>query len=136
MYDLVAAIERYPEFLPWCKHARVLSREGDGVVADMVVGARFFREKFTTHVTLDRPRAITVRYRAGPLSHLSNAWGFKPKSRKSCEVSFHVDFDFRSPFLRATMAVVFDKALGKMVAAFEERAKALYGPTVQTKNPS
>jgi coenzyme Q-binding protein COQ10 len=127
MYDLVAAIERYPEFLPWCKGANVTSRSKDSVIADLIVGTKLFQEKFTSTVTLDRPRAITVHYRSGPLSHLSNAWAFKSKTRKSCEVSFHVDFDFRSPLLRAAMTVFFDKALTKMVAAFEERAKELYG---------
>ena len=92
-----------------------------------MIGYKFFQEKFTSEVTLDRPRTITVHYRSGPLSHLSNAWEFKPKTRKSCEVSFHVDFDFHSPLLRAAMSVFFDKALSKMVAAFEERAQALYG---------
>ena len=130
IYDLVAAIERYPEFLPWCKDARIVSREKDEVVADLVVGTTLLREKFTSTVTLDRPRAITVHYRSGPLSHLSNAWTFKPKAGRGgsqgCEVSFQVDFDFRSPLLRAAMTVFFDKALAKMVAAFEARAKALY----------
>ena len=127
MFDLVAGIERYPDFLPWCKGAHILSRDKEGILADLVVGTSLFHEKFTTHVTLDRARAITVDYRSGPLSHLSNVWSFKPKGRKSCEISFAVDFDFRSPLLRAAMAVFFDRALIRMVAAFEERAKELYG---------
>jgi coenzyme Q-binding protein COQ10 len=134
MFDLVADIERYPEFLPWCRSAGILSRNKDLVVADMVVGAKFFCEKFTTQVTFDRPRAIVVTYRSGPLSHLSNVWGFEPKGRKACEVSFLVDFDFHSPLLRATMGVFFDKALRKMIAAFEARASELYG-NIKTKNP-
>ena len=127
MFDLVADIERYPAFLPWCKDARILSRDQGVVLADLVIGYQFFHEKFTSEVTLDRPRAIGVHYRSGPLSHLSNAWEFAPKGRKGCEVSFHVDFDFHSPLLRAAMSVFFDKALSKMVSAFEARAKALYG---------
>ena len=127
MFDLVADIERYPEFLPWCKAARILSQDKGKVVADLIIGYKFFQEKFTSEVTLDRAHAITVHYRSGPLSHLSNAWEFKPKTRKGCEVSFHVDFDFHSPLLRAAMSIFFDKALSKMVEAFEARAKALYG---------
>lgn len=127
MFDLVADIERYPEFIPWCAEARILSRDKKAVLVDMFVGTKLFHEKFTTEAVLERPKAITVHYRSGPLSHLSNAWTFKAKTKKSCEISFHVDFDFRAPFLRAAMNIFFDKALKKMVAAFEARAAALYG---------
>ena len=127
MYKLVAGVEDYPAFLPWCKEARILSRDKTRMVADLVVGTKFFHETFTSIVTLDPPRALTVQYCSGPLSHLANAWRFTPKGRMACEVAFHVDFDFRSPLLRAAMNVFFDKALCKMVAAFEARAEALYG---------
>ncbi|MDD4617301.1 MAG: type II toxin-antitoxin system RatA family toxin [Alphaproteobacteria bacterium] len=127
MYRLVADIERYPDFLPWCKEARILVRAKDKVVADLVVGTRLFRETFTSEVMLKPSRSITVTYRAGPLSRLSNAWAFKPKGKGCCEVSFDLDFDFRSPLLRTAMGVVFERALTKMVAAFERRAGELYG---------
>jgi coenzyme Q-binding protein COQ10 len=127
MFDLVAGIEHYPEFLPWCKKADILSHNGDTVIADLIIGYKIFQEKFTSEVRLDKPRAIMVHYRSGPLSHLSNVWEFKPKGRKGCEISFSVDFDFNSPLLRAAMNVFFDKALSKMVASFEARAKDLYG---------
>lgn len=127
IFDLVADIERYPEFLPWCKGARIKSRGADSVVADLDVGTRFFHETFSSHVTLDRPNAITVLYRSGPLSHLSNAWSFKAKGRKKVEVAFYVDFDFRSPLLAAAMNVFFDRAVKHMVEAFEDRARTLYG---------
>jgi coenzyme Q-binding protein COQ10 len=126
IFDLVAAVERYPEFLPWCKDARIVSRAKNSIVADLVVGTRLFQEKFTSEVTLERPQAIKVLYVAGPLSRLSNEWKFKPKGAKACEVSFVVDFDFRSPILRAAMTVFFDKALRRMVEAFEGRARELY----------
>jgi len=129
MFDLVAGIELYPAFLPWCKEAMILTRSRNKLTADLVIGYKFFQEKFTSLVTLDKPRAITVHYNSGPLSHLSNEWTFTSKGKKSCEISFHVDFDFKSPLLRAAMNVFFDKALSKMVAAFEERAEALYGKT-------
>jgi coenzyme Q-binding protein COQ10 len=127
MFDLVADIENYPHFLPWCKSARLLSRSSKTVHADLVIGYKFFQEKFTSEVTLDRPHAIMVNYRSGPLSHLSNEWKFKAKGKKGCQLTFSVDFDFHSPFLRAAMNVFFDKALTRMVAAFEKRAQDLYG---------
>ena len=86
-----------------------------------------FQEKFRSLVTLERPRAISVQYQSGPLSYLTNQWDFKPNGRDACDLSFKVDFDFRSPVLRTVMEAFFDKALLKMVLAFEERAKVLYG---------
>ncbi len=127
LFDLVAGIERYPEFLPWCKAARLLEIKGNVVTADLIIGYKMFQEKFTSVVTLDRPCAITVQYKSGPLAHLSNQWAFKPVGAGACDLSFHVDFDFRSSLLRSAMEIFFDKALLKMVAAFEQRAKALYG---------
>jgi coenzyme Q-binding protein COQ10 len=130
MFDLVADIKAYPQFLPWCKRAVVLSRGRKIIVADLVIGYKLFQEKFTSEVTLDRPRAISVNYRSGPLAHLSNVWEFAPgrvDKRKGCALSFTVDFDFKSPLLRAAMSVFFDKALSRMVEAFEARAADLYG---------
>ncbi len=128
LFDLVADVERYPEFLPWCKGAR-LRAKGDKIMeADLVIGTRLFSETFTSLVTLERYRAIEVRYMAGPLSRLANRWGFRPAGKGACELSFEVDFDFRSPLLRAAMEVLFDKALRRMASAFEARAAALYGP--------
>ncbi len=126
IYSLVADIERYPEFLPWCKSARIVSKSKDKVIADLIVGKGPFLETFTSEVTFAPPRAITVTYRSGPMSHLSNAWLFKPKGKGSCEATFDLDFDFRSPLLRAAMGLFFEKALTKMVAAFENRANNLY----------
>ena len=128
MYKLVAAVEHYPEFLPWCKEARILECSRTEMLADLVVGTRLFHEKFTSRVLLTPSKAIRVDYQAGPLSHLSNAWSFEAKGRKACEVGFAVDFDFRSPLLRVAMNAFFDKALRKMVEAFEVRAATLYGP--------
>lgn len=127
MFDLVADIGAYPQFLPWCKRATLLSQSPKKVVADLHIGYKLFHEKFTSEVALDRPRSIVVQYKSGPLSHLSNEWHFAAKGRKSCEMFFAVDFDFHSPLLRAAMNVFFDKALSKMVAAFDDRARQLYG---------
>ena len=125
LFDLVAAVDRYPEFLPWCKAARILRRDEDGLTADLVIGYKIFTEKFRSEVALKRPSAIEVRYLSGPLSHLQNRWEFRPKGG-GCELSFDVDFDFRSSLLGAAMEMFFDKAILKMVGAFEARAAALY----------
>jgi len=127
LFELVAAIESYPEFLPWCKGARILSRTPTAVKADLIIGYKMFQEKFTSEVTLDRPRSISVSYASGPLSHLSNQWGFKASGQGRCELSFHVAFDLRSTILKAALEPFFDKALTKMAAAFEARAQQLYG---------
>jgi coenzyme Q-binding protein COQ10 len=127
LFDLVADVGRYPEFLPWCKGARVLARSETSITADLIIGYKMFQEKFTSVVALDRPRAISVRYMSGPLSHLSNQWEFSPDRQGGCKLSFYVDFDFRSSLLKSAMEMFFDKALRKMVAAFEERARELYG---------
>ena len=126
LFDLVAAVDRYPEFLPWCRSARIVSRDEGRVMADLVIGYKMFSERFRSEVLLHRPRTISVRYISGPLAHLTNTWTFKP-APGGCDVSFHVAFDFRSPLLRAAMQVLFDKALVKMVGAFEARARQLYG---------
>ncbi|MDD3029134.1 MAG: type II toxin-antitoxin system RatA family toxin [Alphaproteobacteria bacterium] len=127
MFDLVADIERYPDFLPWCRDARILTHENGGFVAELSVGTRLFNDSFTSHVTMERPQSIRVTYCAGPLSHLANVWRFSPRGKTKCDVSFFVDFDFRSPLLGRAMGLFFDKAFASMVAAFEARARALYG---------
>src|SRR5579859_2839267 len=109
LFDLVADIARYPEFLPWCKGARILDRAEDRVTADLMIGYKMFQEKFRSDVTLDRPRMITVRYLSGPLSHLTNQWEFKPIGNSECQVCFHVDFDFHSSLLRAAIEPFFER---------------------------
>src|ERR1700753_3579700 len=99
LFDLVADIGRYPEFLPWCKGARILKREGNNVTADLIIGYKMFQEKFTSYVTLDPSRAIAVEYLSGPLTHLKNDWQFRPAPKGGCELSFNVEFDFRSSIL-------------------------------------
>lgn len=126
LFDLVADVARYPEFLPWCKAARILEQSQTALTADLVIGYKIFSEKFRSEVKLARPRAIEVRYLSGPLSHLKNSWEFASKGKKSCELSFEVDFDFHSSLLGAAMEMFFDKALTKMVGAFEARAEQLY----------
>lgn len=131
LYDLVADVERYPEFLPWCVAARVREREAGVVVADMVIGFKMFRERFTTRVTLDSAgKRIDVAYEQGPFKHLDNHWIFTPHP-DGCEIDFYVDFAFRSRLLQKAIEVLFHEAVRRMVAAFEARAHAVYGPPAE-----
>ena len=136
LYALVADIARYPEFLPWCIAARIHRREpvatGEIVWADLVVGFRMVREKFTSKVTLTplRPDGvphIDVEYVDGPLRHLKNHWLFVPLPDGSTEIDFHVEFEFRSKILEKLIGALFHEAITRMVGAFERRALALYG---------
>jgi coenzyme Q-binding protein COQ10 len=135
MFDLVADVERYPEFVPLCKALRVRSRrpERDGremLIADMTVGYKVFRERFTSRVMLDKPRLrVVVKYIDGPFSHLENIWTFwdEPDDGDVSRVGFFIDYEFRSRTLSALMGSLFDAAFRKFARAFEERADAVYG---------
>ncbi len=127
MFDLVADVGRYKEFLPWVVATRVRSDSGTEMVADMVVGFKSLRESFTSNVRKDRPNLIQVRYVDGPLRDLDNRWSFTPVADGGCEVDFCVDFTFKNRVFEALAGQYFDRAFRKMVAAFEARAEALYG---------
>ncbi len=127
MFDLVADVGRYKEFLPWVVATRVRSDSGTEMVADMVVGFKSLRESFTSNVRKDRPNLIQVHYLDGPLRDLDNRWSFTPVPDGGCEVDFCVDFTFKNRVFEALAGQYFDRAFRKMVAAFEARAEALYG---------
>lgn len=127
MFDLVAQIDRYPEFLPWCVAARVRSRRGNELVADLVIGFKMFRERYTSRVTLERPRRIHVSYLEGPLKHLTNHWVFEPHPSGGTDIDFYVDFEFHSKVLQTLIGTLFHEAMRRIVAAFEQRAQRLYG---------
>ena len=127
MFDLVADVARYPEFLPWVIATRIKSDTETEMVADMVVGFKSIREKFTSKVVKDRPQEIDVHYIDGPLRDLDNVWKFRPMSDGGCEVEFHVDFTFRNAVFEAMAGQYFDRAFRRMVEAFEQRANELYG---------
>ena len=127
LFDIVADIERYPDFLPWCVAARVRSREGNLITADVVIGFKMFRERFTTRNVLDRPRRIDVTYHEGPFKYLNNHWLFEPMGEASCDLDFYIDFEFRTRLLQMAVGVLFNEAVKVMVSAFEKRAKAIYG---------
>lgn len=126
LYDLVADIERYPEFLPWCMAARIRKREERLVVADLVIGFKVFRERFTSRVELDpENNRIDVTYAEGPFKYLNNHWVFN-EHPSGCEIDFFVDFEFRSRLLQKAIEVLFSEAVRRMVGAFETRARVLY----------
>ncbi|MFZ4690183.1 MAG: type II toxin-antitoxin system RatA family toxin [Polymorphobacter sp.] len=128
MFDLVADIARYDEFLPWVQAMRMRSNDGTVMVADMVVGFRMVRERFTSRVTLDRPGKIHVDYIDGPLKYLKNDWIFRSVPG-GCEIDFSVDFEFRNKMFERLAGMFFGEAFKRMVGAFEDRAAAVYGAT-------
>ena len=135
MFDLVADVERYPEFVPLCTGLRVRSRRPDAqgretLLAEMSVGYKMVRETFTSRVLLDKPRLrVVVEYIDGPFSHLENIWTFRdePEPGRSL-VSFFIDYEFRSRALGVLMGSMFDAAFRKFAEAFEQRADKLYRP--------
>ena len=140
LFELVASVDRYPEFLPWCIAARIRSREpvADApgqvlITADLVIGFRMIRERFTSRVTLNPPDRIDVNYSEGPFRYLNNHWIFVPVAPSAAHpgggtmLDFYVDFEFHSKLLQSLMAMLFNEAVKRMVHAFELRAKQLYG---------
>jgi len=133
MFDLVADIEQYPQFVPLCQALKIRSRvpEPAGVetlVANMTVAYKFVRETFTSRVTLDRANLeILVEYLEGPFQKLNNRWTFRPAGEHACDVEFFIAYEFRSRALGALMGSVFDAAFRRFAAAFERRADLVYG---------
>ena len=135
LFDLVADVGRYPEFLPWCVGARVRSRNETLMVADLTIGFGPFRESFTSRVALDRPQRIAVAYENGPFRYLTNHWIFEPAG-EGCRIDFKVDFEFRSRVLQAAIGVVFQEAVRRMVGAFIRRAATVHGRPTAPPPPS
>ena len=127
MFDLVSDVARYPEFLPWVVATRVKSDDGHEMVADMLVGFKALREKFTSRVLKERPERLEVIYVDGPMRDLDNVWHFRALPEGGCEVDFCVDFTFKNKMFEILAGQYFDRAFRKMVAAFETRADELYG---------
>ncbi len=124
MYDLVADVRRYPEFLPWTAAARIISLDDQGdhtvMLADLVISFKVFREKFSSRVTLwPDTRRIETENLDGPFSKIMSNWSFADTEDGGCDVSFHVDFEFRSKILRATATIFFNEAMQRVVRAFE-----------------
>jgi coenzyme Q-binding protein COQ10 len=133
IFELVGDVAKYPEFLPWCTGARIREREktstGETMIADLMIGFKMVREKFTSRVTLDRPDLrIDVEYIQGPFKHLKNHWNFSATQSGQCQIDFHLEFEFSSVLLQKLIGVLFHEAVRRMVAAFETRAHQLYTP--------
>ena len=132
MFDLVADVEHYPEFVPLCESVRVRKRLQEGgkdiVVADMTVAYKLLRQTFTSRVTLDRANLqILVEYLEGPFRQLNNRWSFRAAGDRACDVDFYIAYEFRSRTLGALMGTVFDAAFRRFASAFEQRADRVYG---------
>ncbi|CCE10936.1 conserved hypothetical protein [Bradyrhizobium sp. STM 3843] len=133
MFDLVADVERYPQFVPLCQSLVVRQRSDkpDGteiIVCDMTVSFKLVRETFTSRVTLDRAnRKILVEYVSGPFSSLENRWSFEPRNGEACEVTFFIAYEFKSRMLAILMGSMFDTVFARLSSAFEKRADAIYG---------
>jgi coenzyme Q-binding protein COQ10 len=132
MFDLVADVEHYPEFVPLCQSLKVRQRTSEGgkdvIVADMTVAYKLIHETFTSRVTLDRGRLeIVVEYLEGPFRRLNNRWTFRPLDERSCDVEFFISYEFRSRTLGLLMGAMFDAAFRRFAGAFERRADEVYG---------
>lgn len=133
MYDLVADVERYPEFLPMCESLRITSRAPSGngwdLIATMGVGYKAIREKFTSCVSLDPDAlAISVTYLDGPFRRLDNRWRFTDAAEGGSDVHFFIDYEFRSPMLALLMGAMFEQAFRRFSQSFEDRARVVYAP--------
>lgn len=135
LFDLVADVARYDEFLPWVQATRVLGTEGNVVTAELIVGFKMVRERFTSRVTLDRPDRIHVDYISGPLRYLKNDWVFRDVPG-GCAIDFAVDFEFRSRIFETLAGAFFGEAFRRMVASFEARARVVYGVPGGTPVPA
>ena len=126
MFDLVADIAAYPQFMPWCQAVRIRERHDQMVLADLIVGFNVMREKFTSRVLLERPNRIHVHYLDGPLRSLHNQWLFSPTEQGGCLIDFQVDFEFQSRMMQKLATIFFAEVVSRMVNSFEQRARILY----------
>ena len=127
IFDLVIAVDRYPEFLPWCLSANIIKEVDQTFDADLVIGFKMFRQRFISRVTSRRPDWIEVIPISGPFKRMNNSWRFKTQSEDTCMIDFYVDFEFRSRLLNKLMGALFQEAVRRMVGAFEKRAFEIYG---------
>ena len=126
LFNLVADVKKYPEFLPWCLGARIKKENLTSFEADLIIGFKIYKEIYSSKITLDKKKKkIIVDYKDGPFEYLQNYWIFKENS-DGCEIEFMVDFKFKSIFLQTLMETLFNEAVQKMVQAFENRADKLY----------
>jgi len=136
MYDLVTDVARYPMFLPWVTAVRVKSDSETEMVADLIVGFKALKERFTSRVTKLRAASVHVEYIDGPLKYLRNEWTFEDDDAGGCRVDFMVEFAFKNRLFEALAGQMFDHALRRMIGAFEARAGELYGAESLSSAPA
>ena len=136
LFDLVADVKSYQDFLPWVAAVRVRSNSETDMIADLVVGFRALKETFTSRVRKQRPREIVIDYIEGPLKYLHNSWTFAPDGKGGTNIDFCVDFAFKNRLFESLAGQMFDRALRRMIGAFEERAHVLYGDGGSGSNSS
>ena len=132
LYALVLDVEKYPEFLPWCRAARIIQRMPDYFIGELMISFSHLTERYSSKVTGTPPDAkgeasIQVSLVNGPFSHLNNSWHFAPSADGGTDIHFQLDFAFKSKLLDTLLGSLFGKAVEKMTAAFLTRADALYG---------
>jgi coenzyme Q-binding protein COQ10 len=133
MFDLVADVEQYPRFVPFCSALKLRRREpGEGgsevLIADMMIAYKLIKETFTSRVALDRSQlSIDVKYLSGPFTRMENRWAFRPISENACEVEFFLSYEFKSRAFALLMGAMFDAVFRRFASAFERRADAIYG---------
>lgn len=125
IFNIVADVERYPEFLPWVLDAKIMSKSDHKFVADLTIGYQFYKDTYRSEVILTPHERIVIKYIKGPFKYLHNRWIFTPTSPNSVDVNFFIDFEFQSSFFQSMIQKVFAHAVGKMVSAFEHRARVL-----------
>ena len=136
LFDMVADVEKYPQFLPWCVASRIKKRDGNIFWADLMIGFKVIRERFTSRVELNRDKwRIDVKYSDGPFHYLNNHWIFEEQPDGSTRIDFFVDFEFKNRLLQGVMGALFNEAVRLMVHSFEKRAGQLYGPDGRKSRP-
>ena len=130
MFDLVAAVDKYSEFAPWCIASRINEWESDTVfTADLVVGYKVFRERFSSRVVLNRSDELYIEYLKGPLKNLKNKWLFADDGQGGCVIDFSVEFEFQNVALQSIANMFFNEVVKRMIDAFEKRAESIYSPS-------
>ncbi len=136
LFDLVIDVEKYPEFLPWCLGAAITARHEGGFEADLVIGYRVLRADYRSRITCERPSRVDVELVRGPFRHLTNQWLFCDLRDGNSEITFVVDFEFRSPVFSKAMTPLFGTVVQRMVREFERRAETLYGRAIEIRDPA
>lgn len=126
IFDLVADVEKYPEFLPWVLSAKIIQRTHDRFIADLEIGYKMIRTSYRSEVILTPHNAIDTHYMNGPFHHLNNHWAFTQLNEKLMEVDFFIDFEFQSSYLQTLLQATFGEVVKRMIQAFEKRAAAIY----------